>query len=67
MLRIDRWMLRMGLPTGLAQACMRLHLCPRLELSCGGAARVLHRVIGGLIGSRTAVMLGRVPVEDAFA
>jgi len=49
----------------LAISLLRLHVCPVVSLGFGEArVSFATRTVGGLTGTRTAGLLGRVPVED---
>jgi len=64
-LRIYRYLVNRGCDAPAAACLLRLHCCPSVTLSWGVASVVIEgRSSGALTGTRTAGLLGRVPVED---
>ena len=67
-LSIVRWLCRQGLQENVAACILRHQMCPKVVLACGATDVPLPgRCIGGLTGSRTAGILGRIPVESIAA
>ena len=67
-LRIIHWMLARGVDRSVLVCILRHQMCPCIELKCGASNVIVKgRTIGGLTGSRTAGLLGRVPVEPVIA
>ena len=67
-LRIVLWLISRGAQRGHAVCLLRHQMCP-VVLLCTGMVQleIKARTIGGLTGSRTAGMLGRIPVESTIA
>ena len=66
-LRILRWLIKQGVDRGLVAAIGRLQLLTTIVVSSGlYSCRVRDRSRGGLTGSNLALLLSRIPVEDAF-
>ena len=66
-LRIYRYLVNRGCDQSAAVCLLRLHTCPEVFLSFGGACTSIQgRTVGALTGTRTAGLLGRVPVEDVI-
>ena len=67
-LSIIRWLCNNGLDHGTAASILRHQMCPKIILACGTAdIPIPGRCIGGPTGSRTAGVLGRIPVESIMA
>ena len=63
-LRIARWLVSNGTPACHAACLVRHQMCPRIVLRSGTIEFELgNRTVGALTGSRTAGLLGRIPVE----
>ena len=57
-----------GVDPGLIGAILRFHTCPQLFLVADSARfEIIGRSRGVLTGARSAVTLGRIPVEDSFS
>jgi len=66
-LRIFRYLVGRGCSTPALGCLLRLHCCPPVSLSWGIASTTVEgRSVGALTGTRTAGLLGRVPVEDVI-
>ena len=66
-LRVFLYLLDLGADEGCAGCLLRLHCCPVVELCFGtGTVIVQGRSVGALTGTRTAGVLGRIPVEDVI-
>ena len=66
-LKIDRYLVEQGCDAASIACLLRFHCCTPLSLgSDAGAVRVASRTVGVLIGTHTAGLLGRMPVEDAI-
>ena len=66
-LRVFRHLVRLGGDRGCAGCLLRLHCCPTVELCFGSAAVTIQaRSVGALTATRTAGVLGRIPVEDVI-
>jgi hypothetical protein len=65
--RIYRYLVGMDCSRARAACLLRLHCSTPIELSFdAGSIRVLSRTVGALTGTRTAGLLGRIPVEDVI-
>jgi hypothetical protein len=64
-LLIMQWLVDKGAEPAHAACLVRHQMCPKVVL-CTGCIQVPigNRTVGGLTGSRTAGMLGRIPVES---
>jgi len=66
-LRIHRYLVSRGCCPSAAACFLRLHCCPSVSLSWGVASvTIAGRTVGALTGTRSAGLLGRVPVEDVI-
>ena len=66
-LKICRWLVGCGHQAKDVACLLRCQMMPRVFLDIGaGPVRIDSRAIGGLTGSRTALMLARVPVETTL-
>ena len=68
-LRIAEWLLEKGAPPADVAALVRFHMTPRIRLRISDAVSVTirDRSKGGLTGTRTALVLARIPVEATTA
>ena len=66
-LRIIQWLLANGLDVSVLAALLRAQLLTRVVVTIGSSsACIASRSLGGLTGSRVALLLARVPVESTF-
>ena len=66
LLRVFRFLTQGGLPHGLAAACLRHQMLPRIECNIGsGCIQIGPRGTGSITGSRLAGMAARVPIQHA--
>jgi len=67
-LQVAQWLVAKGADEKHVACLLRHQMCPRVVLSVGTLEIAIdNRSIGGLTGSRTAGMFGRVPVESVMA
>ena len=67
MLRIHRYLLHRGCDFRLAACLLRLHMCPAVLITFANCeVGIGSRTVGVLTGTRTAGLLGRIPVEDVI-
>ena len=65
--RIHHYLVNRGCSASAAACLLRLHCCPAVPLSWGvSCITIKGRTVGALTGTRTAGLLGRVPVEDVI-
>ena len=67
-LKAARHFCERGVPSALAATFLRIHTCAKVNVNVMGGNQLLRsRAIGCLTGSRSAVVAGRLPTEDAAA
>jgi len=67
MLRVHRYLVHRGFNARLAACLLRLHVCPAVIITFAKCqVEIINRTIGVLTGTRTAGLLGRIPVEDVI-
>ncbi len=68
-LRIAERLVDKGAPPSDVAALVRFQMMPRvcLRISEGASATILNRSRGGLTGTRTALVMARIPVEATTA
>jgi len=67
MLRIHRYLVHRGFDVRLSACLLRLHVCPAVIITFARCEVAIgNRTIGVLTGTRTAGLLGRIPVEDTI-
>ena len=67
-LRVHRYFVNRGCDASAAACLLRLHCCPSGSLCWGVSCITIQgRTVGALTGTRTAGLLGRVPVEDVIS
>eukprot|EP00969_Alexandrium_andersonii_P021805 954426-Alexandrium_andersonii.AAC.1 len=68
MVRIHEWLKRHQFPPAVATAILRLHAMPKLSLRIGSVTMDTgRRTRGALTGTRTAGLVGTIPVESSIA
>ena len=67
-MRIAQWFADTGVSWKYVASILRHQMCPIVVLEAAGfQIKISGRSVGGLTGSRTAGMLGRIPVESVMS